>query len=208
MASCQHCSGRQSWTGSATGACTSSTAPWSAPISTPQERRGDPATKALSRSQSGYSTKIHLRCERGGKPMMLVLTAGELHEQPVLPLMMERGTVERAAPTTLDLAGSGGGDKSHSSPAVRRYPKERRIEAVIPTKSDEVPEMTRHSEPSSQSPVVQHSPASMSNGKSPWRARYVAAAHAETVIRLHPFALPARWHRVTLSSGGRLPLLF
>ena len=30
--------------------------------------------RRLGRSRGGYSTKIHLRCERGGKPMVLVLT--------------------------------------------------------------------------------------------------------------------------------------
>ncbi len=37
--------------------------------------------------------KVHLRCERGGKPMVVVLTGDERHEQPVLPLLMECGAV-------------------------------------------------------------------------------------------------------------------
>jgi hypothetical protein len=39
-----------------------------------REHKGGPDTEALGRSRDGYSTKIHLRCERGGKPMVLVLT--------------------------------------------------------------------------------------------------------------------------------------
>jgi transposase len=57
---------------------------------------GDPQAEALGRSRGGHSTKIHLRCERGGKPMALVLTEGQRHEQLVLSLLMERGAVKRA----------------------------------------------------------------------------------------------------------------
>jgi len=34
------------------------------------------------------------------------------------------------------------GDKGYSSPTVRRHLKERRIGAVIPTKTDEAPDLT------------------------------------------------------------------
>ena len=75
--------------------------------------------------------------------MVFVLTSGERHEQPVLPVLMERGAVKRPGggrprirPDRL------AGDKGYSSPAVRRYLKERRIGAVIPTKADEKPDPT------------------------------------------------------------------
>jgi transposase len=99
--------------------------------------RGDPATEALGRSRGGYSTKIHLRCEAGGKPMVFVLTGGERHEQPWLPALIERGAVKRPGrgrPARI------AGDKGHSSPTIRRYLRERRIGVVIPTKVDEVPD--------------------------------------------------------------------
>jgi transposase len=99
--------------------------------------------EALGRSRGGFSTKIHLRCERSGKPMVFVLTSGERHELPVLPTLMEQGAVKRLGrgrprirPDRL------AGDKGYSSPTVRRYLKERRIGAVIPTKADEVPDPT------------------------------------------------------------------
>ncbi len=57
--------------------------------------KGGPTIEALGRSRGGHSTRIHLRAERGGEPMALALTAGERHEQPVLPLLMERGAVKR-----------------------------------------------------------------------------------------------------------------
>ena len=72
-----------------TGRSISWTAPSCVPISTRLRQKGDPAAEALGRSRGGYSTKIHLRCERSGKPMVPVLTGGERHEQPVPPLLME-----------------------------------------------------------------------------------------------------------------------
>ena len=73
--------------------------------------------------------------------MVIVLTAGERHEQPLLPLLMERGAVKRAGRGRPRLRPERvAGDKGYSSPTVRRYLKERRIGAVIPTKADEVPD--------------------------------------------------------------------
>ena len=73
--------------------------------------------------------------------MVMALTAGERHEQPVLPLLMERGAVKRAGrgrprvrPDRI------AGDKGYSSPTVRRYLKGRGIGTVIPTKVDEAPD--------------------------------------------------------------------
>jgi transposase len=82
---------------------------------------------------------MHLRCERGGKPMVFVLTRGEQHEQPVLPTLMERGAVTRRGRGRPRIRPDRvAGDKGYSSPTIRRYLKERRIGAVIPTKANQV----------------------------------------------------------------------
>jgi transposase len=47
--------------------------------------------EALGRSQGGFSTKVHLGAEGGGKPITLVLTGGERHESRVLPELLARG---------------------------------------------------------------------------------------------------------------------
>jgi hypothetical protein len=83
-------------------------------------KRGDPTAEALGRSRGGYGTKIHLRAERGGKPMVPILTGGERHEQPVLPLLMERGAIKRVGrgrPRVRPDAVAG--DKGYSSPTVQ-----------------------------------------------------------------------------------------
>jgi transposase len=73
--------------------------------------------------------------------MALVLTGGERHEQPVLPTLMERGAVKRPGRGRPRIRPDQvAGDKGYRSPAVRRYLKGRGIGAVIPTKSDEVPD--------------------------------------------------------------------
>jgi transposase len=73
--------------------------------------------------------------------MVLVLTGGERHEQPVLPLLMERGAVKRPGRGRPRIRPDRvAGDKGYSSATVRRYLKDRRIGAVIPTKADQVPD--------------------------------------------------------------------
>ncbi|NJM06770.1 IS5 family transposase [Candidatus Gracilibacteria bacterium] len=51
--------------------------------------------EALGRSQGGFSTKIHLRAEGGGKPMTFVLTVGQRNEAVVFEQLMEHGAVKR-----------------------------------------------------------------------------------------------------------------
>ena len=73
--------------------------------------------------------------------MVLVLTSGERHEQPVLPLLMQRGAVKRGGRGRPRIRPElVAGDKGYSSPTVRQYLKERRIGAVIPTKIGQAPD--------------------------------------------------------------------
>ncbi|GJE28635.1 hypothetical protein LKMONMHP_3508 [Methylobacterium organophilum] len=51
--------------------------------------------ETLGHSQGGFSTKLHLRAEAGGKPMTAVLTAGERHAPFALDALMDRGAVPR-----------------------------------------------------------------------------------------------------------------
>ena len=75
--------------------------------------------------------------------MVMVLTGGERHEQPVLPLLMEGGAVKPVGPGRPRIRPDRvAGDKGYSSPTVRRYLKGSGIAAVIPTKADEAPDPT------------------------------------------------------------------
>ena len=73
--------------------------------------------------------------------MVVLLTPGERHEQPVLPPLMERRVVKRAGRgRPRSRPDRVAGDKGYSSPAALRYLKGRVIGAVIPTKADEAPD--------------------------------------------------------------------
>ena len=72
--------------------------------------------------------------------MVVVLTEGQRHEQPVLPLLMEGGAVKRPGRGRPRIRPDRvAGDKGYSSSTARRYLEGRGIGAVIPTKADQPP---------------------------------------------------------------------
>jgi transposase len=79
-----------------------------------------PADEALGRSRGGFSTKLHLRAEGSGKPMVLVVTAGQRHEQTAFLPLMEAGAVKRPgwAPETHTFSGP----RRYSRGALMRWP--------------------------------------------------------------------------------------
>lgn len=102
-------------------------------------RRGHAATEALGRSRGGFSSKLHLRAERGGKPIAVALTGGERHELPVLHDLLVGGTVRRRGPGRPRWRPEViVGDKGYSSPEARRWLHAHRIVAVIPARADQL----------------------------------------------------------------------
>jgi transposase len=98
----------------------------------------EPADHALGRSRGGLTTKIHLGCEQGQKPLSLVLTAGQRGDSPQFTVVLDGIRVPRL----------GGGrprtrpdrvlaDKAYTSRANRRYLRRRGIRATIPSKADQ-----------------------------------------------------------------------
>ncbi len=103
-------------------------------------KHSTPQDEALGRSRGGFSTKVHVRAERRGKPLVLVLTAGQRHEQSAFTPLMEGGAVKRPGRGRPRLRPQRvSGDKGYSSRTVRRYLRRRGIGAVLPTKKDERP---------------------------------------------------------------------
>jgi transposase len=101
--------------------------------------------QALGRSRGGFSTKIHLRAEGGGKPLAFVLSGGERHEslyvEALLASVRAQGAGRgrpRVRPSSLVA------DKGYSYPRVRRLLARRRIRAVIPRRSDQRPSGRRY----------------------------------------------------------------
>lgn len=107
--------------------------------------RGGQQYEALGRSRGGFSTKIHMRAEGGGKPMAVVLSGGERHESLYVSALLEQGCIRRSGagrpryrPELLV------GDKGYSYPSVRSLLRRRRIRAVIPRRKDQRPLDGRH----------------------------------------------------------------
>src|SRR5712692_3506582 len=82
--------------------------------------------QALGRSRGGFSTKLHVRVERCGKPITFTLTGGERHEQIALPTLMETGAIKRPGRGRPRLRPDRvAGDKGYSSRKARAYLRRR-----------------------------------------------------------------------------------
>jgi transposase len=51
--------------------------------------RTEPADHALGRSRGGLTTKLHLGCEQGQKPLSIVLTAGQRGDSPQFTVVLD-----------------------------------------------------------------------------------------------------------------------
>jgi transposase len=98
----------------------------------------EPADHALGRSRGGLTTKLHLACEQGQKPLSIVLTAGQRGDSPqFIPVLAGirvprfGGGRARTRPVRV-LA-----DKAYTSKANRGYLRRRGIKATIPSKADQ-----------------------------------------------------------------------
>jgi len=98
-----------------------------------------PADEALGRSRGGVTTKIHLSSDGKGRPLSIVLTAGQRHDStqlvPVLdairvPRPSGRGRPRKRPERVI-------GDKGYSYPTCRRELRRRGIKATIPERRDQ-----------------------------------------------------------------------
>lgn len=98
----------------------------------------EPDDHALGRSRGGWTTKLHLGCEQGQKPLSIVLTAGQRGDSPqFIPVLRSirvprlAGGRPRIRPDRV-LA-----DKAYTSKANRAHLRKRGIKATIPSKADQ-----------------------------------------------------------------------
>ena len=98
----------------------------------PAEQRAEPADHALGRSRGGWGSKLHLVTDGQGTPLAVEASAGQAHEcRHVEPVMNAVRIGRRRRPRRL------AGDKGYSYGPVRRWLRQHRVEAVIPTKSNQ-----------------------------------------------------------------------
>ena len=99
----------------------------------------EPADHALGRSRGGLTTKLHLACEQGQKPLSMVLTAGQRGDSPQFTAVLDGIRVPRlgrwpaADPTR---TGSWPTRRTRSK-ANRAHLRRRGIKATIPIKADQ-----------------------------------------------------------------------
>lgn len=108
--------------------------PGALPCCRGQKGGGD---QALGRSRGGFSTKLHLRAEGGGKPLTFVLTPGQRHEATQVAALLERGAVTRPRGRPRIRPDRVVGDKGYTGRRIRGYLRRRGIGAVIPRRTTE-----------------------------------------------------------------------
>ncbi|MGH3925972.1 MAG: IS5 family transposase [Pseudonocardiaceae bacterium] len=84
--------------------------------------KGGPS-EAIGRSRGGRTTKLHALTDAAGRPRVLLITPGNLHDVVMAPeLLRAAGPIERLI-----------ADKAYDTNKLRRLLLERRTEAVIPS---------------------------------------------------------------------------
>ena len=91
----------------------------------------------MGRSRGGFSTKIHLLCDRHGHPLHAHLTAGQAHESTCLKKMVEGVEVANHEGEALPFANKLAGDKGYRAEWIDEYLLENGIQPVIPSKANE-----------------------------------------------------------------------
>ena len=114
----------------------------------------EPVDHAIGRSRGGLSSKIHQLVDGHGRPLVVLVGAGQANDSPVFPTLLEHLRVDRCGPgrarTTPDMVI---GDKAYSARAHRALLRSRGIKAVIPEPSDQVRHRKRRGSRGGRPPV-------------------------------------------------------
>lgn len=96
----------------------------------------EPHDHALGRSRGGYGTKVHLMCDSHGFVLAIHITAGQAHESKAFEPTMARQLLH-PRPGKSRWPNKLAGDKGYSYPRIRKWCRRRRIQPVIPTRSNQ-----------------------------------------------------------------------
>lgn len=99
----------------------------------------EPADHALGRSRGGFSTKIHILCDRNGHPLHFHLTAGQDHESTALVSLLAGADAEVTDGNGKRVAWpvAMAGDKGYRADWIDACLLELEIQPVIPSKVNE-----------------------------------------------------------------------
>ena len=99
----------------------------------------EPADHALGRSRGGFSTKLHILCDRLGHPLAFTLTGGQAHETTAFKAILQRVDTDltdfdgNAVAWPASLAG----DKGYRANWIDEHLIQLGIKPVIPSKANE-----------------------------------------------------------------------
>lgn len=104
----------------------------------PGGSRTEPQDHALGRSRGGFTTKIHLACEQGQRPLAVLVTAGQDGDSPQFIPVLESIRVPRTGPGRPRVRPVRvRGDKAYSSRSNRAYLRRRGIRCTIAEPADQ-----------------------------------------------------------------------
>lgn len=103
-------------------------------------KKSDPAEPddhALGRSRGGFTTKIHLLCDRHGHPLHAHVTAGQEHESQFVETLLAGVAVAQDEDSETIFPLRLAGDKGYRAHWIDEYLLELGITPVIPSKENE-----------------------------------------------------------------------
>jgi transposase len=115
----------------------------------PARRRGSagrkrgllsPSDEALGRARGGFSTKVHLSCDGRGRPLSVLVTAGQRNEAPLLGELLDGIRVARPAGRAgrpLSRPARLLADRGYAHDSCRSLLRRRGIPHVIPERRDQ-----------------------------------------------------------------------
>jgi transposase len=92
----------------------------------------EPGDHALGRSRGGLSTKIHAAVDGRGRPLVILLTAGQSGDAPMMLPLLGALRVQRPVGRPRTRPDRVLADKAYSSRAIRAHLRARGITSVIP----------------------------------------------------------------------------
>jgi transposase len=98
----------------------------------------EPADHGLGRSRGGWTTKVHLACEQGQKPLAMVVTGGQRGDSPQFRAVLEAIAVARPRGPARTRPDRVLADKAYGARVNRAYLRRRHIAATIPEPADRI----------------------------------------------------------------------
>ncbi|MEU1846255.1 IS5 family transposase [Micromonospora sediminicola] len=114
----------------------------------------EPPDHGLGRSRGGLTTKIHLACEQGQKPLSILVTAGQRGDSPQFVPVLRGIRVPRLGPgRPRQRPDRVRGDKAYSSRANRAYLRRRGIKVTIAEPADQAQNRKKRGPAGGRAPV-------------------------------------------------------